>query len=122
MNKFVVLVDIWNQHLVLQRIIALVEIVDVLESKYLKFARVKFCCVEKFICIVGSMENLEKMKKDKWFLKSSLLKYLNELAKELSLELPQNERIVDRLNYIKKRQTNCWNYWRIFKPCTKKLK
>ena len=50
------------------------------------------------------MENLEKLKKDKRSLKSSLTKYLNELAVELSLESPKNKRIVDRLNDIEKRR------------------
>ena len=56
---------------------------------------------KKFICTVGSMENLEKLKKDKRLLKSSLTKYLNELAVELS---PKNKRIVERLNDIEKRR------------------
>lgn len=59
---------------------------------------------KKFICIVGSMENLEKLKKDKQSLKSSLTKYLNELAVELSVEALKNKRIVDRLNDIEKRR------------------
>lgn len=50
------------------------------------------------------MENLEKLKKDKRSLESSLTKYLNELAVELSVEAPKNERIVDRLNDIEKRR------------------
>ena len=78
-----------------------------LESKYLEFVRVKFAACaksKKFICIVGSMENLEKLKKDKRSLKSSLTKYLNKLALELLLESPKNERIVDRLNDIEKRR------------------
>ena len=43
------------------------------------------------------MEDLEKLKKDKRSLKSSLTKYLNELAVELSLETPKKEKITERL-------------------------
>ena len=45
----------------------------------------------KFVCFVGSIETLEKLKKDKRSLKSSLTKYLNELAVESSLEAPKKE-------------------------------
>ena len=58
----------------------------------------------KFVCFVGSMETLEKLKKDKRSLISSLTKYLNELAVELSLEAPKKERIAERLNDIEKRR------------------
>ena len=58
----------------------------------------------KFVCFVGNMETLEKLKKDKRSLKSSLTKYLNELAVELSLEAPKKERIAERLNDIEKRR------------------
>ena len=50
------------------------------------------------------METLEKLKKDKRSLISSLTKYLNELAVELSLEAPKKERIAERLNDIEKRR------------------
>ena len=50
------------------------------------------------------MEVLEKLRKDKWSLKSSLIKYLNELAVELSLEAPTKERITERLQNIEKRR------------------
>ena len=50
------------------------------------------------------MEDLEKLKKDKWSLKSSLTKYLNELAVELSLETPKKEKITERLQDIEKRR------------------
>lgn len=56
------------------------------------------------ICFVGSMETLEKLKKDKRSLKSSVTKYLNELAVELSLEAPNEERIVERLNDIERQR------------------
>ena len=58
----------------------------------------------KLICVVGKMEGLEKLKKDKRSLKSSLTKYLNELAVELSLETPKKERITERFQDIKKRR------------------
>ena len=58
----------------------------------------------KLICVVGRMEDLEKLKKDKRLLKSSLTKYLNELAVELSLEMPKKERITERLQDIEKRR------------------
>ena len=47
---------------------------------------------------------MEKLKKDKRSLKSSLTNYLNELAVELSLEAPKKERIAERLNDIEKRR------------------
>ena len=50
------------------------------------------------------MEGLEKLKKDKRSLKTSLTKYLNELAVELSLETPKKERITERLQDIEKRR------------------
>ena len=50
------------------------------------------------------MENLDKLKKDKRSLKSSLTKYLNELAVELSLEAPNKALIAERLNDIEKRR------------------
>ena len=50
------------------------------------------------------MEDLEKLKKDKWALKSSLTKYLNDLAVELSLEMPKKGKIMERLQDIQKRQ------------------
>ena len=53
----------------------------------------------KPICVVERMEALEKLKKDKRSLKSSLTKYLNELAVELSLEAPK-----ERLQDIEKRR------------------
>ena len=49
------------------------------------------------------MEDLEKLKKDKRWLKSSLTKYLNETAVELSLEAPKKERITGRLQDTEKR-------------------
>ena len=58
----------------------------------------------KHICVVGRMEDLEKLKKDKRSLKSSLTKYLNELAEELSLETPKKEKITERLQDIEKRR------------------
>ena len=58
----------------------------------------------KLICVVERMEDLEKLKKDKRSLKSSLTKYLNELAVELSLETPKKERITERLQDIEKRR------------------
>ena len=50
------------------------------------------------------MEDLEKLKKDKRSLKSSLTKYLNELVVELSLEAPKKERITERWQDIEKRR------------------
>ena len=50
------------------------------------------------------METLEKLKKDKRSLISSLTKYLNELAVELPLGAPKKERIAERLNDIEKRR------------------
>ena len=58
----------------------------------------------KLICVVGRMEELEKLKKDKRSLKSSLTKSLNELAVELSLEAPKKERTTERLQDIEKRR------------------
>ena len=57
----------------------------------------------KLICVVGRMEDLEKLKEDKQSLKSSLTNYLNELVVELSLEAPKKERITERLQDIEKR-------------------
>jgi len=48
------------------------------------------------------METLEKLKKDKRSLQSSLTKYLNELAVELTLEAPKKDRIAERLNGTEK--------------------
>ena len=50
------------------------------------------------------MEDLEKLKKDKQSFKSSLTKYLNKLAVELSLEALKKERIMERLQDIEKRR------------------
>ena len=50
------------------------------------------------------MEDLEKLKKDKRSLKSSLTKYLNELAVELLLETLKKEKITERLQDIEKRR------------------
>ena len=47
--------------------------------------------MKKSISLSVSMENLEKLKKDKRALKSSLNKCLNELAVELSLEAQKEE-------------------------------
>ena len=58
----------------------------------------------KLICVVGRMEALEKLKKDKRSLKSSLTKHLNELAVELSLEALKKEKITERLQDIERRR------------------
>ena len=58
----------------------------------------------KIICVVGRMEALENLKRDKRSLKSSLTKYLNELAVELSLEAPKKEKITERLQDIENRR------------------
>ena len=50
------------------------------------------------------MDDLEKLKKDKRVLKSSLTKYLNDLAVELSLEMPKKGKIMERMQDIQKRQ------------------
>ena len=86
------------------------KMVDVFGVDIFGITRVKFLPrseyrkATKLICVVGRMEALEKLKKDKWSLKSSLTKYLNELAVELSLEAPKKEKITERLQEIKNRR------------------
>ena len=86
------------------------KIVDVFGVDIVGIARVKFWCVrniEKQISLFVLLEEWRlwrSWKKEKRLLKSSLTKYLNELAAELSLEAPKKERIMERLQDIEKRQ------------------
>ena len=80
------------------RIIALVKSVHVFGVDIFGITRVKFCRVrniEKQLSFVLSEERS---------LKSSLTKYLNELAVEFSLEAPKKEKITERLQDIEKRR------------------